>query len=84
MGFVVYIRNAVCHLMGNRAFGLEWGTQREAVDSESRLGSGLGQVWRKLVANVKDSDHVLEAVRSHGRLLRRGWPPCALQAGEAV
>lgn len=32
------------------------------MDSELRLESRLGQVWSKLVANPKDSDHALEAV----------------------
>lgn len=64
------------------------------MDSELRLESRLGQVWSKLVANLKDSDHILEAVGSHGRLWKRGvagrrarrlmWPLRGLQAGEAV
>ena len=40
--------------------------------SDSRLESRLGQIWRKLIARLKDSDCLLETVGSHGRCLRSG------------
>ena len=32
----------------------------------------LGQIWRKLIASLKDLDYILVAVGSHGRCLRSG------------
>lgn len=42
------------------------------MDSDLKLESRLGQVWSKLIANPKDSDHILEAVGSHGKALAKG------------
>lgn len=42
------------------------------MNSDSRLESRLGQIWRKLIARLKDSDCLLEAMGSHGRCLRSG------------
>lgn len=71
MAFVVCTMNSVCQLIGNRT--IRWGgTQGVIVVSELRLESRLGPVWSKLVAHLKDSDHTLGAVGSHGRLWKRG------------
>lgn len=88
------LRTLYVQIIGNRTIGLVWGTQRGAVNTDSRLTSRLGQIWRKLIARLKDWDYILEAVGSHGRLLRRGvagrsarrlmWPLGVLQAGEAM